>query len=80
MVDIPVSAMPRMDGQVALVTGSAGGIGSQVVRTFVAAGATVKKAGFETAIALSAKPKYVAVQALGANGQVLGTSKTLKRS
>lgn len=41
MVDIPLSAMPRMDGQVALVTGGAGGIGSEVVRTFVAAGATV---------------------------------------
>ncbi|MDE8652521.1 SDR family NAD(P)-dependent oxidoreductase [Novosphingobium album (ex Liu et al. 2023)] len=41
MVDIPISAMPRMDGQVAIVTGAAGGIGSEVVRTFAAAGATV---------------------------------------
>ncbi len=41
MVDIPISAPARMDGQVALVTGAAGGIGSEVVRAFVAAGATV---------------------------------------
>ena len=41
MVDIPLSAPPRLDGQVALVTGAAGGIGSEVVRTFLAAGATV---------------------------------------
>ena len=41
MVDIPISAPPRLDGQVALVTGAAGGIGSEVVRTFLAAGATV---------------------------------------
>jgi 3-oxoacyl-[acyl-carrier protein] reductase len=41
MVQIPISAPPRLDGQVALVTGAAGGIGSEVVRTFVAAGATV---------------------------------------
>lgn len=41
MVNIPISAMPSMDGQVALVTGAAGGIGSEVVRTFLVAGATV---------------------------------------
>jgi 3-oxoacyl-[acyl-carrier protein] reductase len=41
MVDIPLSGPARLDGQVALVTGAAGGIGSEVVRTFVAAGATV---------------------------------------
>src|SRR5687768_12283345 len=41
MVQIPISGMPRLEGQVALVTGAAGGIGSEVVRTFVAAGATV---------------------------------------
>lgn len=44
------------------------------------AGATARKAGFETAIPLNGNPKYVAVQALGANGRVLGTSKTLKPS
>lgn len=41
MVDIPISGPARLDGQVALVTGASGGIGSEVVRTFVAAGATV---------------------------------------
>lgn len=41
MVNIPISAPPRLDGQVAFVTGAAGGIGSEIVRTFVAAGATV---------------------------------------
>jgi 3-oxoacyl-[acyl-carrier protein] reductase len=41
MVDIPISGPGRLDGQVALVTGAAGGIGSEVVRTFLAAGATV---------------------------------------
>jgi 3-oxoacyl-[acyl-carrier protein] reductase len=41
MVDFPLSAMPRMDAQVAFVTGAAGGIGSEVVRTFQVAGATV---------------------------------------
>ncbi len=41
MVDVPISAPARLDGKVALVTGAAGGIGSEVVRTFVAAGATV---------------------------------------
>ena len=41
MVSTPISGPPRLDGQVALVTGAAGGIGSEVVRTLVAAGATV---------------------------------------
>ncbi|HTH28747.1 MAG TPA: SDR family oxidoreductase [Sphingobium sp.] len=41
MVNIPISAPPRLDGQVAFVTGAAGGIGSEIVRTFIAAGATV---------------------------------------
>ncbi|MET0364827.1 MAG: SDR family oxidoreductase [Sphingobium sp.] len=41
MPNIPISAPPRLDGQVALVTGAAGGIGSEIVRTFLAAGATV---------------------------------------
>ncbi|HEX7856470.1 MAG TPA: SDR family oxidoreductase [Sphingobium sp.] len=41
MVNIPISAPPRLDGQVAFVTGAAGGIGSEIVRTFLAAGATV---------------------------------------
>lgn len=41
MVDIPISGPARLDARVALVTGAAGGIGSEVVRTFAAAGATV---------------------------------------
>ena len=41
MTQTSISAMPRLDGQVALVTGAAGGIGSEVVRTFLTAGATV---------------------------------------
>jgi 3-oxoacyl-[acyl-carrier protein] reductase len=41
MVQIPISAAPRMDGQVAVITGAAGGIGSEVVRVLAAAGATV---------------------------------------
>ncbi|MFT3964405.1 MAG: SDR family oxidoreductase [Sphingobium sp.] len=41
MVTIPISAPPRLDGQVALVTGAAGGIGSEIVRSFLAAGAMV---------------------------------------
>jgi 3-oxoacyl-[acyl-carrier protein] reductase len=41
MVNTPISAPARLDGQVALVTGGAGGIGSEVVRTLAAAGATV---------------------------------------
>lgn len=41
MVYIPISAPARLDGQIALVTGAAGGIGSEVVRSFVAVGATV---------------------------------------
>ncbi len=41
MVTIPISAGARLDGQVALITGAAGGIGSEVVRTFASVGATV---------------------------------------
>jgi outer membrane protein assembly factor BamB len=41
--------------------------------------ATVKKSGFETAIALRGSGKYVAVQALDRNGRVLSVSKTLTR-
>ena len=41
MVDIPISAPARMDGRVTLVTGAAGGIGSEVVRAFAEAGSTV---------------------------------------
>jgi 3-oxoacyl-[acyl-carrier protein] reductase len=41
MVNTPISAPARLDGQVALVTGGAGGIGSEVVRTLAAAGAVV---------------------------------------
>jgi len=41
MVDIPISGPAKLDGQVALVTGGAGGIGSEVVRVLAAAGATV---------------------------------------
>ena len=43
------------------------------------AGTAVAKSGFETAIPLPAKGKYVAVQALDAKGRVLATSKTLQR-
>ena len=43
------------------------------------AGPSASKSGFETAIQLPASGKYVAVQALGANGKVLAVSKTLKR-
>ena len=41
MVDTPISGPAKLDGQVALVTGGAGGIGSEVARTLAAAGATV---------------------------------------
>ena len=43
------------------------------------AGPGAPKSGFETAIQLPADGKYVAVQALDANGKVLAVSKTLKR-
>jgi len=45
----------------------------------LAAAPAVPKSGFETAITLPAKGKYVAVQALDANGRVLAVSKTLQR-
>ena len=41
MVDIPISGPAKLDGQVALLTGAAGGIGSEVARTLAAAGAMV---------------------------------------
>ena len=39
--------------------------------------ATAARSGFETAIALARAPRYLAVQALGEEGQVLGTSATI---
>jgi hypothetical protein len=45
----------------------------------LSAGPATAKSGFETAIALPAGGKYVAVQALDAGGKVLAVSKTLKR-
>jgi Arylsulfotransferase (ASST) len=45
----------------------------------LSAGPAAAKSGFETAIALPAGGKYVAVQALDAGGKVLAVSKTLKR-
>ncbi len=41
MAGSPLSGPPRLDGQVALVTGAAGGIGRAVVAAFSAAGASV---------------------------------------
>jgi hypothetical protein len=38
-----------------------------------------RRVGFETAITLPARPRYVAVEALGSGGRVLGTSRTAKR-
>jgi hypothetical protein len=40
--------------------------------------ATAPRGGFETAIALSSSPRYLAVQALGGGGQVLGTSVSVR--
>jgi hypothetical protein len=45
----------------------------------LAAGPAAPKSGFETAIQLPAKGRYVAVQAVDANGRVLAVSKTLHR-
>jgi hypothetical protein len=39
--------------------------------------ATAARSGFETAIALSGAPRYIAVQALDGAGAVLGTSRTI---
>ena len=41
MVDIPLSAPARLDGQVAFVTGAAGGIGRATTLALAAAGARV---------------------------------------
>jgi arylsulfotransferase ASST len=45
----------------------------------LSAGPAAPKSGFETGIRLPAKGKYVAVQALDADGKVLAVSKTLQR-
>jgi hypothetical protein len=39
--------------------------------------ATAARSGFETAIAAPGAEPYVAVQALNASGEVLGTSRTI---
>jgi hypothetical protein len=44
----------------------------------LAPAASAPKAGFETSISTPGKPAYVAVQALGAAGEVLATSPTIK--
>jgi Arylsulfotransferase (ASST) len=41
--------------------------------------ATAPRVGFETAISTSTSPRYLAVQALGAGGEVLATSATVTR-
>jgi hypothetical protein len=44
----------------------------------LAPAASATKAGFETSITTPGKPAYVAVQALDAAGNVLGSSHTIK--
>jgi Arylsulfotransferase (ASST) len=46
--------------------------------TALVPGKTVTRMGFETRIVVSGTPAYVAVQALGENGEVLGTSKSVQ--
>jgi hypothetical protein len=40
---------------------------------------TLAKSGFETVIPFQSTASYIAVRGLGREGQVLGTSKVLKR-
>jgi hypothetical protein len=47
--------------------------------TTLAPAAGTVKTGFETSISTPGNPAYVAVRALGAAGEVLGTSPTIKR-
>jgi Arylsulfotransferase (ASST) len=46
--------------------------------TAIVPGKKVARKGFETRIVVSGSPAFVAVQALGENGEVLGTSKTIQ--
>ncbi|HWX87551.1 MAG TPA: arylsulfotransferase family protein, partial [Solirubrobacteraceae bacterium] len=46
--------------------------------TQLAPAASAPKAGFETPVSVPGKPAYVLVQALDANGNVLGTSRAIK--
>jgi hypothetical protein len=49
-------------------------LGGASPHTLVPAAAVAPRSGFETAIVLPSTPRYIAVQALGAGGQVLGAS------
>ena len=51
-----------------------GGCWGARTATLSPAAAPPSRGGFETAIALSSTPRYIAVQALGPTGQVLGAS------